>query len=806
MQKHRMPVYTGENLDHIAFPLGGIGAGMFCIEGNGSFGSVSFRNAPDLFHEPCTFSALSVRQGEKSCARIIEGQVPRHKIFGTKGTLSGLATNYNFGKTYGLPRFRDNSFRGEFPYAFLEMQDEEMPLQVSVTAFSPFLPLNPDDSSLPAATVIYTFENRTQEPAEAVYSFNTFNFMLPYEDKWFPMNYHEEVRGTIQCEEGGLSLYGDDPSEGSCRIFADDADAVLHNDWFQGAWFDTLTMRWKEIRAGKQPAACREDGKTPGGTISVPFVLQPGEKKSIPVHFTWYVPDSDLRIGYEEDGITEGKETYHPWYSARFGGAGEVMTYYRENYKRLEETSANFRDALFSSDLPGQALEALGANLSILKSPTVLRQTDGRLWAWEGCCDTIGSCHGSCTHVWNYAQALAHLFPSLERSFRNAEFHEDQNGQGHQEFRSSLPIRESGNSFHAASDGQLGGIMKMYREWRICGDLDFIRTYWPLMKKSMDYCIRTWDVKREGVLKEPHHNTYDIEFWGADGMCSTFYLGALKAISRMGEALGEPIGEYRQLYQRGRQYVETELFNGEYFIQKTEWKDLQAKLELSKEPASSRALMEHEGPKYQYGEGCISDGVLGDWLARMCGLGEVLDPEKVKSHLLSVYRYNFKKDLRSHENPQRPGYALGAEGGLLLCTWPRGGQPSLPFVYSDEVWTGIEHHVAAHLMMFGCVKEAGEIIAASRQRYDGKKRNPYDEYECGHWYARALSSYGYLQSFTGVRYDAAEKTLYVSHQNAEEYTVFLCTESGYGTVTVHDEAVEIHAVEGEISPEKIVLQ
>ena len=123
-------------------------------------------------------------------------------------------------------------------------------------------------------------------------------------------------------------------------------------------------------------------------------------------------------------------------------------------------------------------------------------------------------------------------------------------------------------------------------------------------------------------------------------------------------------------------------------------------------------------------------------MAKVCGLGDILDPEKVKSHLLSVYRYNFKRDLSTHENPQRPGYALGDEGGLLLCSWPRGGRPSLPFVYSDEVWTGIEHQVASHLMMFGCMKEAEDILSACRSRYDGEKRNPYDEYECGHWYAR----------------------------------------------------------------------
>lgn len=805
MQKNEMPVYKGENLEQIAFPLGGTGAGMFCVEGSGSLGSMSFRNAPDIFHEPCTFSAVYVKQNEKSCARVLEGPVPRRKVFGTKGTLSGLAANHNFGKTYGLPRFSENSFRGEFPFAYLEFQENDIPLNISLTAFSPFLPLKPDDSCLPAATLLYTFRNSTDTAAEGIYSFNTFNFMLPGEHKWYPVNHPEAVQGTVEAAETGLLLRGPDNHPGECLVCVDDRDTVPHNDWFQGAWFDTLTMRWKEIAAGSVNGACRKDGKSPGGTLSVPFRLEPGEEKSIRVHFAWHVPSSDLRIGEEVQPDNTEKAAYRPWYSAVYKNAAQVMDYYRAEYDRLYESSDRFREALFASDLPQEALEALTANLSVLKSPTLLRQTDGRLWAWEGCCDDAGSCHGSCTHVWNYAQALPHLFPSLERTLRFTEFHENQNEEGHQEFRASLPIRKSGNSFHAASDGQLGGIMKMYRDWRISGDTIFIRDYWPLMKKSLDYCIRTWDKKREGVLKEPHHNTYDIEFWGADGMCSGFYLGALKAMGKMGRALGESVEEYETLYGRGREYLETRLWSGEYFVQETEWKTLEAKLDLSAEPESSRILMEREGPKYQYGRGCISDGVLGDWMARVCGLGGILDPEKVRRHLLSVYRYNFEKDLRAHANAQRPGYALGNEGGLLLCSWPHGGRPSLPFVYSDEVWTGIEHQVASHLMMFGCLTEAEEIIRASRGRYDGKKRNPYNEYECGHWYARALSSYAYLQAYTGMRYDALEKTLYLSHQNAAQYTAFLCTESGYGTVSARNGEAELYVAEGKISVEKIIF-
>ncbi|WP_322169388.1 GH116 family glycosyl hydrolase [Acutalibacter caecimuris] len=802
--------YTGRQLEQVSFPVGGMGAGMFCVEGTGAIGSLSLRNAPDLFYEPECFSALYARRDGADWARVLEGPVPRRKIFGGRGTLSGLGTSNQFGKTYGLPRFRANTFTGRFPFARLAFQEEGAPLEASMTAFSPFLPGNEDDSCLPAATLRYTFENRGDSPVEAVYSFHTVNFMVHPADKWFPSPIREEPEGTITRQGGGLLLAcpareGDPAAFGQCLIQVGEAGALCHTDWFPSGWFDPLTMLWKGLAAGETPQGERADGKSLGGSLAVRFCLQPGERREIDLHFAWYVPKTNLRLGYEAQGGPGAKETYRPWYAGRFGNVEEVMAYYRGQFTRLWEESAAFSRALFASTLPEGALDALACNLSILKSPTILRQADGRLWAWEGCCDNIGSCHGSCTHVWNYAQALCHLFPRLERSFRDAEFHEDQNGAGHQEFRSSLPIRPSGNTFHAAADGQLGGIMKMYREWRIGGDIGFIRAYWPLMKKSLDYCIGTWDKGREGVLKEPHHNTYDIEFWGADGMCSSFYLGALVAISRMGRALGEDVTGYEQLYRRGRAYLETRLFNGAYFVQQVEWETLQAPFDLSGEPEACRALMEREGPKYQYGAGCISDGVMGAWLARVCGLGDILDPAKVKSHLLAVYRHNFKPDLTGHANPQRPGYALGNEGGLLLCTWPQGGRPSLPFVYSDEVWTGIEHQVAAHLMLFGCVEEAKSIIAASRARYDGAKRNPFDEYECGHWYARALASYSYLQAYTGVRYDAVEKTLYASGQNAPAYAVFLSTATGYGVVTLQDGRVDLQVVRGEIPVERVVL-
>ena len=313
-------------------------------------------------------------------------------------------------------------------------------------------------------------------------------------------------------------------------------------------------------------------------------------------------------------------------------------------------------------------------------------------------------------------------------------------------------------------------------------------------------------------MREPHHNTYDIEFWGPDGMCSSIYLGATQAMAGMAEALGEDPVPYLSLLDKGIRYMEEELYNGEYFIQKTQWKGLHTpppyehltvnwNINYSEEAFE---LLQQEGPKYQYGTGCLADGIIGAWFNAVCGLPGFLDGDKVRSHLNSIHRYNFREDLSDHVNPQRPGFGAGSDGGLLLCTWPMGGEPSLPFVYSNEVWTGIEYQVASHLMMTGEVEKGLEIVRAVRKRYDGTIRNPFNEYECGHWYARALSSYALLQGLTGLFYDAVDRTLYVDSKIGDDFRCFLSTEGGYGLAGLRNGEPFLEVVSGHIEVDKFV--
>jgi len=801
--------YSGKSLDRIAFPVGGIGAGMFCIEGTGAISHMSVHNKPEVFNEPCMFAAISVK-GVENGTKVLEGQVPDWKKFGQPNSGNGSP-----GSSFGLPRFHDSKFIARFPFAMVELKDDDIPLEVKLTGWSPFIPTDADNSSLPVGALEYSFRNTSSSNIEALFSYNSRNFMgqANGRNKIKPLS-----NGFILSEEG----VKDKPeSKGDFAIFASDPNTVIDHCWFRGGWWDPLTITWNSMLQSEIRNTPPVDQNAPGASLFIPFVLKPGETKIIRLMMSWYVPDSNLKYGKDSEEIDEECDDplcsckdpfYKPWYSGKFADINETVNYWRTNYDDLYRKSELFTKAFYNSTLPPEVLEAIAANLTILKSPTVLRQPDGRLWNFEGCSDNSGCCSGSCTHVWNYAQAIPHLFPKLERTLRETEFFPSQDKEGHQTFRSALPIRPVATTFYAASDGQLGGIMKVYRDWRISGDTEWLKKMYPKVVESIDYCIRTWDPRSTGTLEEPHHNTYDIEFWGPDGMCTSFYLGALRSISEMGRFLGEDVQKYEILYEKGREIIEDELYDGEYFFQKIEWEGLDApdpvKASISTLTTNysdeALKLMQREGPKYQYGKGCLSDGVLGIWMAEVCGMKNIVDPVKVLSHLNSIYKYNFKEDLSDHSNPQRPSYALGKEGGLLICTWPKGEMLSLPFVYSNEVWTGIEYQVASHLMFNGEVEKGLEIVRTCRNRYDGMVRNPFDEYECGHWYARAMSSYGMLQGLTGVRYDAVTQELLIDSQTGD-FTSFISTETGFGNVGLKNGKPFLDTVFGEIIVKEFII-
>jgi hypothetical protein len=185
-------------------------------------------------------------------------------------------------------------------------------------------------------------------------------------------------------------------------------------------------------------------------------------------------------------------------------------------------------------------------------------------------------------------------------------------------------------------------------------------------------------------------------------------------------------------------------------------------------------------PDFQLGEGCLVDQLVGQFLADVAGLGNLLDPARMHTALQSVMKYNYRTSLRRHESVERI-YALNDEAALLICGYGSGKRPKIPFPYFSEAWTGLEYAVAALMIYQGLVTEGLRVVESARLRHDGERRNPWNEPECGHHYARAMSAWGPLLALSGFLYDRPGKKLEVKPRiHPEAFSSIWSAGAGWG--------------------------
>jgi uncharacterized protein (DUF608 family) len=326
-------------------------------------------------------------------------------------------------------------------------------------------------------------------------------------------------------------------------------------------------------------------------------------------------------------------------------------------------------------------------------------------------------------------------------------------------FRVNLPLTRAQEFGKAAADGQMGCILKMYREWQLSGDDALLRQLWPKVRKAVEFCWIPggWDANRDGVMEGCQHNTMDVEYFGPNPLMGLWYLGALRAAEEMARHLGETdfARECRRLFESGSRWIDAELWNGEYYQH-------QVMAPKSKEDIAPGLLVgmgsaDLAKPDYQLAAGCQVDQLLGQMVAHVCGLGPLVDPVHARSALRSVLKYNLRPVFWSQFNNMR-AYAVGDESGVVVADYPR-ERPKKPFPYFAEAWGGLEYVAAANLIQEGMEADGVRVVRAVRARYDGARRNPFDEAECGHHYARAMSSWATLLALTGFRWSAVTGVL-----------------------------------------------
>jgi uncharacterized protein (DUF608 family) len=757
--------YEGDYLNLVAFPMGGIGSGCISLSGTGKLIDWEIFNKANKGFQP-RFTFLSVwakAQGQEPVFKVLEGQ--------WRGRLSDPIGPEQT-EAPGLPRMRQCRFEGKFPFAKVYLEDKTLPVTATIEGWSPFIPGNSRESSLPVAILNVTISNRTDKNVEAVVAVNVQNRAGKY---------NQVIREPAFC---ALHMHDGEEDSNSMILATPAAVTTWQQNWRgRGSWknnfmclqhfVDTFALHGRFDNTGEpvtkegKPEPIAEakavgDENSRVGSLGVRMTLGPGEKHTVPFILGWYFPT----IGVPSAWGGPDEVFWKNYYATQWSSGLDVARYTVANLERLEKDTRLFQDAFFSSTLPGVVLEAISSQLSILRSTTVARYPDGTLYGWEGCHFKTRQGFGTCNHVWNYQQAIPYLFGDLQRSMLdNFMFNGLKESNGAIIYRMPVgpgaKVKQQDN-FTSAADGQFGQICQVYRDWQICGDDDWFKKIWPKTKKALEYAWVAWDKDRDGLLEGKHHNTLDLDFRTPETMCGSLYQAALLAGERMALYMGdtEAAKEYRRVFESGKKLSDEKLFNGEYYHQML--------------PAPGA---------YQLGSGSISEQIHGQLYARMLGLEDIYSSENIHKAAASLFKYNYVTDFYDRINTNRV-YSLGAEGGLLIACWPKAGRPTKPLLYCDETQIGYEYQAAGNMLYEGYILEGLTVIKSIRDRFDGKKRNPFCEFEWGNHYARSMANYNALLALSGFRYSAVDKMLRLAPKvHEEDFRVFFSVHSGWGLVS-----------------------
>ena len=792
-------IYNDQRLKEISFPLGGIGTGCIGLGGDGRLVDWEIFNRPSKgsFNGYSHFAIRAIN-GDEITAKVLNGDLMKDYHGQYSGNrIPGFGHGPYCDKMYGFPHFKSLNFKGEFPIANLSFEDVTFPGKVVVTAFNPFIPHDAKNSSIPAAFFEFEIENNTNKQIKYQIALSVTN---PYNKS---LNKPSNTNGYQTITLYNNEVDENDVEYGDLTIATDSDITYTQTYWRRGWWTDGVISFWNDF-AGEIVIKERiydTVGNHDTATLVSEVEVAAKEKKKVRFVISWNVPNN-----YNYWDSTDDAEARKPWknyYATEFENSVASAVYSLQNWNELYCRTLMFKDALHQSTLPEEVIDAASANLSVLKSPTVLRLEDGSFYGWEGVSETEGSCEGTCQHVWNYAYAMCFLFPELERSIREMEFKHSTDPNGRMGFRIKLPLGREMTDHRACLDGQMGAVLKCYREWKISGNNNWLQSNWDSIKMVLEYAWSQhnedcWDRDCDGVLEGRQHHTLDMEIFGPSSWLEGMYLAALKAASEMAEFLSDTqkADEYRKLFEKGFRWTNDNLFNGKYFIQKIDISDQRITDRFN---ASNEYWNDEVNEiKYQIAEGSSIDQILAQWHADIIGLGEIFEQDKINIALDNMIKNNFKSTMRNVVNPWRI-FCVNDESGSVICDYPADAKkPKIPVPYYQETMTGFEYSFAGLLFSRGKFDDGLKVVRAIRERFDGNKRNPWNEFECGSNYARSMASYALIPILSGFEFDMPNNHMGFNPYNTNDFECIWSLADSWGVVVVDKSFVKISVLEGEI--------
>lgn len=786
--------YDGEHLYQIALPLGGIGTGTVSLGGRGELRDWEVMNIPGKGYSTVMkgnnapfFSIYVKEKGKDPVAKALMGRMYDYEF----QHYDGRAADH-----HGVPRFEHASFATAYPFGEVSLRDHSIPVEVKIKGFNPLIPGDEDKSGIPVAILSYEVTNTSLQVIDVSVCGSIRNFIgkdgsenvLHWKGSPIPIGAKNNLN-EFRSQQGITGIYmhsegvdKNDPAWGTLALTTQESSGISYrtSSVSDGWTYKSLLSFWDDFSVdGKLNEIVQRQDEDPMASLAVSKQIRPGEKEVFTFYLTWNFPN---RKAWSEEVVGN-------YYSTLYGNAWEIAEKVIPQVPELEKETLSFVQAFLASTFPEVVKEAALFNLATLRSQTVFRLPDGHMMGWEGTMDRLGSCPGSCTHVWNYEMATSFLFGNLAKSMRDIEFNYALKENGLMSYRTPLPLSLAVKDSLAAADGQLGCIMKFYREWQLSGDNEFLKKNWAQVKKALFYAWvdKGWDGNQDGVMEGKQHNTMDVDYYGPNPQVGFWYLGALRAAEEMAKAMKEKdlAQKCRRLFLAGSEWMDENLFNGEYYEHKIT------------DPRTFGFLNMNDPnvqiPDFQLGPGCLVDQLVGQYMSHVCGLGYLANKDYIRKTLSSIMKYNYVTDFSGHFTNMR-SFVLNDESGLLMASWPK-GRLKYPFPYFSEVMTGFEYCAAVGMLYEGLEEEAITCIKAIRNRHNGLKRSPFSEIECGHHYARSMASWASVIALSGFQYSGVEKKMSITSRPG---TYFWSNGYTWGTCTVTLSEVNIKVLRGSL--------
>ncbi len=767
--------------------LGGIGAGSFEIRHDGTTRNWTiFNNRPLGYGAPFGFEAHSMLFFVAKWR--FEGEEPRMKLLQIEeshgaGSLERHEMQYIFPWLTGVDRIE---YGASFPFARLVMKADDMPFDVEMDAWSPFVPFDEKNSSLPGAFFEFKIRskaNRNMHVTLAASLRNAAGYDVP------ERFYIAETRESAGCR-GFIQKAGNVPdgssSGGSMGLLSLSPDSRCYLGWEHPHPYYERFLSEDEFPEVNDVEGRNKTDKETGSkkafndrcwsTVAVRRKLKPGKSFDHGFVMSWCFPNNHAR------DITDDKREYNPsdrieghYYSNFFNDSFEAGRYLCENRKTLLEESEAFHKAFRSSSAPGFVLDQINSNLNTFFTSSWFTK-DGHFGVIEGLSPTDSYAGLSTVDVAMYGGIMySSLFPKLSLQVdRDYASFQNPDGSVAHSIRCNFGEMAQCEAHSPRLDLPSQHAFMSLRDALWSGDRTLVEEFYPSARAAIEYVLSKRDKNGDGLPDmEGVMCSYDnFPMFGVASFVAGQFIVALKTAAASAKILGRTDDEkrYSRLFESGVRIFEEKLWNGEYF----------------------RLYNDEGGANGTKDEGCLSDQLISQWAAHQLGLGHIFDAKKVRKALKSIIGRNYR-DWQ----------------GLRNCQWPQDKfiHPIHKDIWVDQAntcWTGVELAFASLLLHEGMTDEAMMIIRTLDRRY---RRNGmyFAHQEFGGHYFRPMSAWGIVNAMLGLGYMDGEY-VFSPRLGKKPLSLFFAANGAFGTFSVKGKKIRIEMVRGELDASRITIE